>query len=318
MDSSQRVRAIISFVHAVDAGSFVAAGRILGVTSAAISKNVAGLEKALGVRLLNRTTRMLMLTEEGAAFLRQARIALEALDAAVDTIAAQRATVSGRVRISTSSAFGRDHLLPALPALLTQYPDLLVEVDFDDRVIDMVRDGYDVAIRGGSIPDTALITRPICRMQAILVAAPQYLEHYGVPRTHLDLKMHRLIARRFLGGSVAQWSFNAPDGSITVLEPMDTASLTFSAPEALIQSACDGLGIAQIGVHSSLAHLRSGALKIVLQNSHLPGSYEMVMQYPHRALIAPRVKVTVEHFLSAFKNDERLHVPLESLTPYIA
>lgn len=318
MDSSQRVRAIISFVHAADAGSFVAAGRILGVTSAAVSKNIAGLEKALGVRLMNRTTRMLMLTEEGTVFLHQARIALEALDAAVDTIAAQRATVSGRVRISTSSAFGRDHLLPALPSLQTKYPDLFIEVDFDDRVIDMVRDGYDVAIRGGSIPDTALVTRPICHLNAILVASPKYLEHYGVPQTYLELKKHRLIARRFLGGAVTPWSFKAPDGSITLFDPTDKAPLTFSAPEALVQGACDGLGITQVGAHSCLAHLRSGTLKIVLPNSHLPGAYEMVMQYPHRALVAPRVKITVDHLLEAFKNDERLQIPLVSLASYVA
>jgi DNA-binding transcriptional LysR family regulator len=124
LDSSQRVPAIISLVHAVDAGSFAAAGRMLGVTSAAVSKNVASLEKALGMRLMNRTTRTLKLTEEGEAFLRQARIALEALDAAVDTIAAQRAVPSGRVRISTSSAFGHNYVLPTLPVLLARYPTL--------------------------------------------------------------------------------------------------------------------------------------------------------------------------------------------------
>ncbi|PRE14142.1 transcriptional regulator, partial [Burkholderia multivorans] len=100
MDSSQRVRAIISLVQAVDAGSFAAAARQLGVTSAAVSKNVAGLEKALGVRLMNRTTRTLKLTEEGEAFLRHARIALETLDAAIDTVSARRAEPAGRVRIS--------------------------------------------------------------------------------------------------------------------------------------------------------------------------------------------------------------------------
>src|SRR5450830_840396 len=117
MDSSQHVRAIISFVQAADAGSFAAAARALGISSAAVSKNVASLEQALGVRLMNRTTRTLNLTAEGAAFLKQARIALDALDTAVDAVAAQRVEVSGHVRISTSAAFGRDQLMPALPGL---------------------------------------------------------------------------------------------------------------------------------------------------------------------------------------------------------
>jgi len=302
----------------VDEGSFAAAGRVLGVTSAAVSKNVGSLEKALGVRLMNRTTRTLKLTEEGEAFLSQARIALDALDAAVDIVAAQRAAVTGRVRISTSSAFGRDHLLPALPGLLDQYPDLLVEVDFDDRVVDIVRDGYDIAIRGGSIPDSALVTRPVCRLNAVLVASPGYLERHGVPQTPRDLMAHRLIARRFLSGQVAPWNFRGKDGSITSLNPMDKATLTLSAPDSLVDTACRGLGIAQVGVHLAWEHLCSGKLKVILHGSHQPGTYEMVMQYPHRALIAPRVQVTLDHFRKAFDNDKRLHVPLMALADFVA
>ncbi|APA90625.1 LysR family transcriptional regulator (plasmid) [Paraburkholderia sprentiae WSM5005] len=316
MDSSQRVRAIISLAQAVDAGSFAAAGRLLGVTSAAVSKNVAGLEKALGVRLMNRTTRNLKLTEEGEAFLRQARVALEALDAAIDTVAVQRAAPSGRVRISTSSAFGRNHVLPALPALLARHPHLSIEVDFDDRVIDIVRDGYDIAVRGGNIPDSALVTRPICRLNAVLVASPEYLARHGAPRAPEALQAHRLIARRFLSGHVAPWNFKADDGSITTLDPGNKAMLTLSAPESLVQAACDGVGIAEVGVHLALDHLRSGSLKIVLHEFHQPGTYEMVMQYPHRALMAPRVQVTLKHLLEALTADKKLHLPMDALDAY--
>jgi len=316
VDSSQRVRAIISLVQAVDAGSFAAAGRMLGVTSAAVSKNVASLEKALGVRLMNRTTRTLKLTEEGEAFLRQARIALDAIDAAVDTIAAQRAVPSGRVRISTSSAFGHDHVLPALPALLARYPTLAVEVDFDDRVVDIVRDGYDIAVRGGNIPDSALVTRPVCRINAVLVAAPDYLARHGIPQTPEALQSHQLIARRFLSGRVVPWSFKAEDGSITTLDPASRALLTLSAPESVVQAACDGIGIAQVGIHLAWDHLLSGALKVLLHKHHQPGTYEMVMQYPHRALMAPRVQVTLKHLLEAFEADEKLHVPMDAVEAY--
>lgn len=318
MDSSQRVRAIISLVQAVDAGSFAAAGRQLGVTSAAVSKNVAGLEKALGVRLMNRTTRTLKLTEEGEAFLRQARIALEALDAAVDTVAAQRAEPAGRVRISTSAAFGHDHVLPALPALLVRYPGLSVEVDFDDRVVDIVRDGYDIAVRGGNIPDSALVTRPICRLNTVLVASPDYLASHGVPQAPDELQSHRLIARRFLSGQVVPWNFKGDDRSITTLDPTSKAMLTLSAPESLVRAACDSVGIAEVGVHLAWDRLRSGSLKIVLHKFHQPGTYEMVMQYPHRALVAPRVQVTVRHLLEALTADNKLHVPMDALDAYIA
>lgn len=317
MDSTQRVRAILSFIQVADGGSFAAAARVLGVSAAAISKNVAGLERALGVRLMNRTTRTLKLTAEGAAFLGQARIALDALDAAVDTVAAQRVEPSGRVRISTSSAFGRDQLMPALPGLLSRYPALAVEVDFDDRRVDFVNEGYDLALRGGRIADSSLVSRPICRLNMALVASPAYLEQYGVPRTPHELHQHRLLSRRFLRGPVSRWIFREPDDSTLTIEP-EAAALTVSAPEALAQAALMGLGIAQVGVHHVWRHLRAGALKVVLNDYHHPGSYEMVLQYPHRALIAPRVHVIVNYLLDEFSRDESLHVPLEELRSHTA
>lgn len=318
MDASQRVRAILSFVHAADAGSFAAAARQLGITSAAVSKNVAGLEKAMGVRLMNRTTRSLQLTDEGSLFQQQARAALEGLDAAVDTVTAQRLGPSGRVRISTSAAFGQAHLLPLLPGLLARHPALSVEVDFDDRVVDIVREGYDLAIRGGSMPDSALVSRPICQLQAVLVASPAYLARHGVPRSPQDLPSQRLIARRFLGGRVAPWQFQHPDGSVTAFDPGAAAVLTLSAPEAATQAACDGVGIASIGVHLAWPHLQAGSLKLVLLRHHHPGNFQMVMQYPHRALLAPRVRATLDHLLAQFAQDETLHVPLGRLKAYSA
>ena len=317
MEISQRVRAILSFVEAVDAGSFAAASRALGISAAAVSKNVAGLEQALGVRLMNRTTRTLNLTDEGALFLKQARIALEALDAAVDVLAEQRVETRGHVRISTSAAFGREHLMPVLPGLQTRYPALSVEVDFDDRVIDLVRDGYDLALRGGHVADSALVARPICQLNMVLVASPEYLARSGIPETPMDLAAHRLIARRFLAGRVSPWNFRRADGSL-ITQDLEHAVLTLSAPEALTQSAVLGMGIAQVGVHHAWSYLQSGQLKTLLVGQHDPGHYEMVLQYPHRALMAPRVRVTVDYLLAAFAADEALHVPLAALEEYAA
>ena len=317
MEISQRVRAILSFVEAVDGGSFAAASRALGISAAAVSKNVAGLEQALGVRLMNRTTRTLSLTDEGTLFLKQARIALEALDAAVDVLAEQRVETSGHVRISSSAAFGRDHLMPVLPGLQTRYPALSVEVDFDDRVIDLVRDGYDLALRGGHIADSALVARPVCQLNMVLVASPDYLARQGIPATPQALASHRLIARRFLAGRVSPWSFRRGDGGL-ITQDLTPAVLTLSAPEALTQAALQGMGIAQVGVHHAWSYLQSGQLKALLVGQHDPGHYEMALQYPHRALMAPRVRVTVDYLLAAFAEDEALHVPLSALDDYAA
>ena len=317
MEISQRVRAILSFVEAVDGGSFAAASRALGISAAAVSKNVAGLEQALGVRLMNRTTRTLSLTDDGTLFLKQARIALEALDAAVDVLAEQRVETSGHVRISSSAALGRDHLMPVLPGLQTRYPALSVEVDFDDRVIDLVRDGYDLALRGGHIADSALVARPVCQLNMVLVASPDYLARQGIPATPQELAVHRLIVRRFLAGRVSPWSFRRGDGGL-ITQDLTPAVLTLSAPEALTQAAVQGMGIAQVGVHHAWSYLQSGQLKALLVGQHDPGHYEMVLQYPHRALMAPRVRVTVDYLLAAFAEDEALHVPLSALDDYAA
>ena len=318
MDTARRMGGILSFIQAADTGSFAAAGRRLGITSAAVSKNVASLEKALGVRLMNRTTRSLNLTDEGAAFLTQARVAMDALDAAVDTVAVQRVAPSGRVRVSTSVAFGREQVMPVLPGLLARYPDLSVAVDFDDRVIDLVAAGYDLAVRGGHLRDSALVSRPVCRLNLVLVASPEYLARFGVPRTPQDLEKHRVIARHFLGGRAASWTFRANGGGSAIFDPSPTAVLTLSEPEALVQAARQGAGIAQVAVHLIWPHLVDGELKVLLKDQHHPGDYEMAIQYPHRALLAPRVRVTVDYLLDAFAKEEALHRPLEALRAFVA
>ncbi|WP_248768308.1 LysR family transcriptional regulator [Pseudomonas sp. MWU12-2345] len=317
MDSTHRVRAILSFVQAADTGGFAAAARALGVSSAAVSKNVAGLEKALGVRLLNRTTRTLKLTEEGRVFLRQARLALEALDTAVDTLASLRETPHGRVRISSSVAFGERYLAPVLPDLLDRYPGLSVEVDFDDRVVDLVGGGYDLAIRGGNIRDSALISRPICHLNTVIVASPEYLARHGAPESVESLQRHRLIARRFLDGVVACWSFQSTDGSIITVDPSESAVMTLSSPEGLVKAASAGVGVAEVAVHLAWEHLVAGRLKVLLSAQHHPGVYELVIQYPHRALMAPRVRVTVEYLLQAFAAEPTLHIPIADLAPFV-
>lgn len=315
MEISQHVRAILSFVEAANMGSFAAAARKLEISPAAVSKNIAGLEKALDIRLMNRTTRKISLTEEGQSFLDQARVALNALDQAVEMVAEKKSDVSGHVRISTSASFGRDYLLPIIPELLARYAALSIETDFDDRVIDLVNDHYDIAIRGGRIIDSSLISRPVCRLDLVLVASPEYLSKYGNPKSPNDLKRHRLIVRKFLGGKASPWEFRTNDGGLITLDP-EPATLTLSAPEALVDAACLGIGIAQVGVHNVIEHLKAGKLHVVLCDEHHSGSYEMVLQYPHRSFIASRVRVTIEYLLEKLTQNPTLNIDLKTLDRY--
>lgn len=311
MDATQRVRAMLSFVQAADRGSFAAAARILGISAAAVGKNVAGLEGALGVRLMNRSTRSLQLTSEGQAFLQGAREAIDALDAAIDTVAAQRAEPAGRVRISTSNAFGHRYLMPLLPKLAHQYPDIVLEVDFDDRRVDIVRDGFDMALRGGHLADTSLVSRHICALRTVVVAAPAYLARLGVPKRLADLEHHRLIAVRFLTGQTSPWGFTV--GTAVQERLPEPAALVVSDPQAAVEAAVSGMGIAQVGVHHAWHYLKTDQLKVVLAKVHHSGSRSMALQYPHRALVAPRVRVTVNFLLHELTQNEALQVTLDQL-----
>lgn len=315
MDATQRVRAMLSFVQAADRGSFAAAARAMGISPAAVGKNVAGLEGALGVRLMNRSTRSLQLTNEGQVFLERAREAIDALDAAIDTVAAQRAEPAGRVRISTSSAFGHRYLLPLLPALMARHPALVPEVDFDDRQVDLIRDGFDLALRGGQPHDSSVISRHVCHLLTVLVASPAYLEQHGAPKSPDDLPGHRLIALRFLNGTVSRWNFKRPKGVIEEFKP-EPAALVVSDPLAAVDAAVLGMGLAQTGAHHAWEHLKSGRLKIVLARYHHGGNRDMTLQYPHRALIAPRVRTTVDFLLMELAQVPALHLSLADIAQF--
>ena len=317
MDVTQRVPAMLAFVQTADRGSFAAAARALGISAAAVSKSVATLEAALGVRLLNRTTRSLGLTDEGAAFLERARAALDALDAAVDAVAARRAAPTGKVRISIGNAFGRHYLLPLMPELRRRYPGLQIAIDFDDRQVDLIAEGYDIGLRGGQLADSSLIARHICDIETVLVAAPDYLARRGVPRSVADLARHDLISTRFLNGTVSRWSFREPGDELSEFTP-EHAVLTVSSPDAAVDAARMGVGIAQIGAHHAWPWLKAGALKILLANRHHPGQRALSLQYPHRALLAPRVRVTVEYLVEALAANEALHLGRAQLAPYVA
>ncbi|MBV8634693.1 MAG: LysR family transcriptional regulator [Burkholderiaceae bacterium] len=315
MESANRIPSILSFVQAAERGSFAAAARAMGISAAAISKNVAGLEQALGVRLMNRTTRSLQLTGEGRAFLEHARIAIDALEQAVDSVAAQRAEPVGRVRITTASAIGNAYLMPLLPALTERYPALSFELEFEDRRVDLIKEGYDLALRGGNFDDSSLVSRRVCGIYTLLVASPEYLARHGVPRTCDDLPRHRTIALRFLHGNQDTWAFKGRSGSIeNFAQPAPV--LTVSAPEATVDAAVRGIGIAQVGVHHAWHHLREGRLKILLADLHISGEREMALQYPHRALVAPRVRVTVEFLLQKLGEIEALRMPPEALREF--
>ncbi len=285
---------LLSAVQAADSGSFSAAAKVLDLTPAAVSKNVAALEALLQVRLFNRTTRQLSLTEEGRAFIAQTREGLSLLEAASQA-ATQGLKPQGLVRLNCAVGFGRRYVLPLLPAFYAQHPDVQVELSLNDQTVDLVKEGFDVGIRGGSQPPEGMVARKICTLESVLVATPRYLKARGTPRHYSDLAQHDLLRVKFLSGRLSPWLFK-DKGKVVAFE--GPAKLLISDPEVILDAALLHMGIARMGRHHAFDALQRGDLTEVLARQHDSGDASMAMFYPHRAGLAPRVRVLVDFLLS--------------------
>lgn len=306
----KQLQGLSAFSEIAAAGSMAEAARRLDLTPAAVSKSLMKLEQQLGVRLIQRSTRRLRLTDEGLLFLDRARDALQVLDEAVAEISQSAIEPKGRVRISVGVAFGRNWLLPALPALSRRHPQLQIDVDLDNEPVDLVAQGYDIGIRGGRIDGGNLVARRICALPVALMASPAYLRRAGVPRTVDDLAQHQVVARRSSEGGFVDWLFlESGKGRRGARRfHQQTPSLVVNDSEAALDLALVGGGVVQAGLYHALPYLRSGRLKLLLADLHDPGRREFVLHYPHRRFLAPRVRVVVDTLLEHFKKSDDLHL----------
>jgi DNA-binding transcriptional LysR family regulator len=302
----KNLQGLLAFVETAAGGSLTAAADRLGITAAAVSKSLAKLEDQLGVRLLQRSTRRLALTAEGRVFLSKSRAALRSLDEAVAEVSQSAREPAGHVRISVGNSFGRRWVLPALPALALAHPALTIEADLDNHPVDLVAQGFDIGIRGGFIEDSNLVARRVCALPVVLLASPAYLARSGVPATPAALAEHRCAAMRFSSSAPAPWRFAGPGQRRLEIAP--SAAITCSEPETMIDLALAGAGVVQAGLYHALPYLRTGRLKLVLPGLHDPGSREIVVHYPHRQYLAPRVRVVVDALLAHFKAQADLHL----------
>lgn len=304
----KQLQGLLAFVEAASAGSLSAAADRLELTPAAVSKSLAKLEAQLGVRLLQRSTRRLALTAEGERFLEKARTALRALDEAVADVTQSATEASGRVRISVGHAFGRQWVLPLLPALTAAHPALTIELDLENRPVDLVAEGYDIGIRGGVIEDSSLVARRICALPLALMASPAYLRRAGIPRTVEDLQGHECVAMRHHGSTPSAWRFSGGSRRGRPLEIQPQPRLAVSDSAAVLDLALAGCGIVQAALQHALPYLRSGRLKLLLVDRHDPGEREFVLHYPHRRYLAPRVRVVVDALLAGLAGARDLHL----------
>ncbi|MBU3738628.1 MAG: LysR family transcriptional regulator [Rhodoferax sp.] len=286
MDKYQEMRV---FAAVVDAASFVAASEALGLSKAAVSRTVSELEHRLGVRLLHRTTRKLSLTPEGDVFLARCRDILSAIEASEAEISTRSVIASGLLKVSVPVSFGLRHLAPLWSEFLDRHPQVTLDVQLADRVVDLVDEGFDLAVRIGRLPDSSLVSRRLASTRLVLCAAPGYLQRRGTPRHPSELAQHQVVGYSLLSmGDL--WQFTGPDGPVGVrVRPR----LWSNNGDTCIAAAVQGAGIQLQPTFLVGPQLASGELVEILPQYHSVelGIYAV---YPSRKFVLPKVRAVVD------------------------
>lgn len=296
---SDRALELGTLVAAADHGGFSAAARALGVTPSAVSKTITRLESRLGVRLLNRTTRRLTPTADGETLIARGRQILAELDEAEMQVTRSRGLPRGLLRLHTLVAFGLHSLPPVLPEFLRRYPDVQVEISISDRLVDLVEEGGDLAVRSGRLADSSLVARKICDTERLICAAPAYLKRHGTPRRPEDLLRHNCIV---ISGNpqLRRWPFDDPQvaGGIRAIEVGGTVSANNA--ENVLQMALLGLGIVRLGDLVTAEHIRAGRLVPILVDRHHVEPLPLHALYPQSRLRSPKVAAMVDFLIEKF------------------
>lgn len=292
-----RIAVMTTFVKVVESGSLSAAARALELSLPAVSRQIDSLEQHLRARLLVRTTRRLALTEGGRAYYEQAKRILAALEDAEAALTSEHADAAGRLTISAPVSFGRLQLAPALPRFLAQHPGVAVDLLLLDRVVDLIDEGIDIAIRPGVLEDSSLVSRKLGEFRRVVCAAPAYLEDRGVPLTPQDLEHHDCIVFTLLDSSQI-WRFCTPDGDVRI--PI-SGPLRSNSLDATVAAAVGGAGLVLAPGWLVREHLAAGRLVAVLE-SFEPPAIPIHALFPHARLLSARTRIfldfLVEHWLA--------------------
>ena len=285
------------FLKVLDVGSITAAARALDLSPAVASQRLARLEKELGVRLLHRTTRQLHPTPEGLALAEQGRGLVEDLDALVGGLRQAGTGVAGTLRVTTSAGFGRLHLSPLLPEFLARHPALRISMDLNDRVVDLVTAGFDLAIRIGALDDSSLVARRLAPNRRVLVASPDYLKRRGAPNVPADLADHDCLVLTGAQGRQDEWRMGDGQGGEIRVRVQGRMESNFG--ELLRDAAVAGMGIALHSTWHVAEDIRAGRLVEVLPDYPLATTGVWAVM-PQRRLVPPRVRVFVEFLAERF------------------
>jgi DNA-binding transcriptional LysR family regulator len=286
---------ITVFARIVGTGSLSAAARDLGMSPALVSRRLAGLEARLGVRLINRTTRSLHLTDEGAAYYETCSRLLAEIEEADAAVSAGRADPRGILRVAIPASFGNQHVAPLVPRFAARYPDVQLALSLSDRNVNVVEEGFDLAIRIGDLADSSLAARKLAPNRRVVCASPAYLQRHGTPRAPDDLAQHNcLTATDF----AMNWDYRDPDGTPGSVRV--TGRYTCDNWEVLRDWALAGLGVALKSTWDVSRHLEDGSLVPLLPGYNFATDVAIYAVYPHRRHLPAKTRAFIEFLAESF------------------
>ena len=278
-----KLRAMASFVCIVDKGSLTGAAAQVGVSLPSMVRTLALLERELDTTLLNRTTRRIHLTDAGRQYLERCRTILAQVQEAEAALHSRRAAPHGRLAVTASVLFGQRYVAPLISEFVRRYPEVSAELLFVDRVVNLVEEGIDAAVRIGRLPDSSLSAIPLGKVRRVVCASPAYLRAHGVPRRPEELPAHRCV--RFTGLTAhSEWTFSSPRRKVAI-----ASVVTCNQVDAALEACIDGLGLGSFLSYMVAPHVRAGRLKYVLEDFEgepLPVNFI----YPQSRMLSPTVR----------------------------
>jgi DNA-binding transcriptional LysR family regulator len=284
-----RIDAMQAFVAVADLHGFAPAARKLRLSPSAVTRLIAALEQRLGARLLQRTTRSVALTDAGARYLERARRILADVEEAELAAEGERTRPSGRLVVSAPVGFGRLHVSPVMSTYLKRHPDVSAELRLEDRLVNLVEDGIDLAVRIGHLADSSLVARHVGVMRRIVVASPAYLKRHGEPKTPEAIASHQTI-QFGASAATAEWRF-VEDGREVRVDV--TPCFSTNSADAAIQYAEQGGGLTRVLAYQAADAIRRGRLKVMLQKFEQP-PLPIHIVYPTSRLLSAKVRAFID------------------------
>ena len=292
----EHFRETMMFMHVAESRSFTVAAQRLNVTPAGVSKGVSRLETALGVKLLNRSTRSVSLTHDGERLVHRWRDILLAVQAAEVEVSRGQEGLKGKLKIHAPVGLGRKIAMPLLMSMARDYPDLVINADFSDRVPSFVEEGFDAAIKIGEVADSRMVGKKLAHLRYVTCATPEYLSQFGMPEIPNHLENHNCIAYvQWQTGDIHKWNYEK-GGETYFFTPVGNVSVNH--PEAILDAVLTGAGVARMASFIAAQAIMEGKLKMILTD-WTPRGPEIQLMYQPSKFLSPRLKLFIQKMTEA-------------------